>query len=113
MLNRGDPATDPTPLHPHSEPLADPRRERLEALRVALGAMTELRTRLVPASRSGTTILRVVNPPASHLAEEIGCDLSKGTWRFTWPLTDSGTLGPADDIDNAVNAVEHVLSARM
>jgi hypothetical protein len=118
MSSRGKHALSPIPTDPrssHPEPAADPRRERLEALQTALQAATDLRVRVLSPSRSGTgTItLRVINPHAGHLAEDIGCDLLDGAWWFTWPLNDSGTLGPAEDIDGAVNAINHVLGLRM
>lgn len=124
MPNRGDHAADPTPLRPAVEqsdaagprPLADPRRERLEALAARVNAAAQLRARVVSPSRSGTgtgtTTVHVVNPAAAHLAEDIGCDLIEGAWWFTWPLNNSGTLGPADDLDGAVRVITHVLSAR-
>ncbi|MGH3387674.1 MAG: hypothetical protein ACRDOO_02205 [Actinomadura sp.] len=100
---------------PHPEPTSDIRHERLEALRDAIERTTDLRARLVSPAQSGTgtTTLHVTNLHAARLSEYIGCDLLDGAWWFTWPLTDSGALGPAEDLDAAVKVINHVLAPRM
>ncbi|MCP2338243.1 hypothetical protein [Actinomadura rupiterrae] len=93
-------------LHDFAEaPLVDARRVHLEALGKAIRELTGLRARVVPV---GPAFLRVVNPKAAGLAEDVRCDLLAGEWWFVWSWGDS--LGPADDPDGAARAVEHVLT---
>jgi hypothetical protein len=112
MSSRGDHSSS-APMA--QRPASDLRHKCLEALRDAIENTTDLRARLVPpaSSGTGTTTLHVTNPHAAQFSENVGCDLLDGAWWFTWPLTDAGTLGPAEDINSAVKVINHVLAARM
>jgi hypothetical protein len=89
---------------------ADPRRSRLERLGEAVEAKTDLRARVRQATQSGPAVLRIVNPTAPDLKEDLGCDLLDERWSLVWSWGD--VLGPADDIEDAVSAIERVLTAR-
>ncbi|MFC4907975.1 hypothetical protein [Actinomadura gamaensis] len=96
-------------LHDFAESPAPPpveaRAVHLEMLARAVAELTGLRARVVPA---GPAFLRVVNPKAASLAEDVRCDLLAGEWWFVWSWGDR--LGPADDPDGAARMLDHVLS---
>ncbi|GAA4239771.1 hypothetical protein GCM10022254_61470 [Actinomadura meridiana] len=89
---------------------AGPRRRRLERLGEAIEAGTNLRAQVREATRFGPAVLRIVNPTAPDLKEDVGCDLLDERWSLMWSWGD--VLGPADDIEGAVTAIERVLTAR-
>lgn len=118
MPRHGDghpqPADEPVE-HDHPRPADDPRRRHLGNLGSEIEKKTELRARVVSPSRSGTgtTTLRVVNPYATHLYVDIGCDLLDREWWFTWDLSEDGTLGPATGLSGAVAVIDKVLMVKI
>ncbi|RAY12905.1 hypothetical protein DPM19_23130 [Actinomadura craniellae] len=100
----------PAPGKGRPEGADEPALSHLRALCAAVQAGTALRARVAERPGDcGGPVLRVVNPGAGHLAEEIGCRAGGGGHRFTWSWGDD--LGPARDVPAAVRAIERVLAA--
>ena len=97
----------PTPGTPRP---ADPCRSRLERLGDAVEARTDLCAQVSEATSSGPAVLRIVNPTAPDLKEDLGCDLLDEQWSLLWSWGD--VLGPADEIEDAVSLIERVLAVR-
>jgi hypothetical protein len=82
----------------------------MDALAAALRTVSDFRVDIVPAIQSSAAFLRVANPHATDLAEEIYCAPGVGAWWFTWSWGDR--IGLAADIEGAANAIRHVLRVR-
>jgi hypothetical protein len=95
---------------PGTPRLADSRRSHLEHLGEAVEAKTDLHARVRQATQSGPAVLRIVNPTAPDLKEDLECDLLDGRWSLVWSWGD--VLGSADDIEDAVSAIKRVLTVR-
>jgi len=94
-----------------STPLpADLRRSHLERLGGAVEAKTNLRAQVRQVTHSGSAVLRIVHPTVPDLKEDLACDLLDERWSLVWSWGD--VLGPADDIEDAVSAIERVLTVR-
>ena len=82
--------------------------DRLDALGPALVRFGMTASLVTPACRVPS--LRVVNPAAPALAEEIytGC-CEDGTWWFWWSWAER--IAAASDVDQAAALIAHVLAA--
>lgn len=87
---------------------ADQCLARLQELGHAVQAATDLEVALIRLPVSSAVALHVVNPRPGHLNDNITCVRRDDTWWFLWSW--DKVLGPAEDLDAAVEAVRHVLA---
>ena len=91
-----------------AETRARPGADRLDQLGPALARFGMTANLVTPAGRVPS--LRVVNPAAPALAEDIytGCG-EDGTWWFWWSWAER--IAAASDVDQAAALIAHVLAA--
>ncbi|REE97849.1 hypothetical protein [Thermomonospora umbrina] len=96
------------PLSPRAHD--DKARQHLEALQEAITKQTTFTARLVRPQGTDFTYLRVFNPDAAKLAEDVGCRIEDdGDHWFWWSW--GNTIAPADDIDGTVKAIKRVIGS--
>lgn len=90
-------------------PNGDEPRKRLEALGDVITIDTPLTVRLVTPGRD-EMYLRVINPNAAGLAEDVRCRVhdEDGEYWFWWSWGES--IGPADDLHGTALAILRVLT---
>jgi hypothetical protein len=98
------PDTTPSDTTSHT----DPCLAHLLELGHAIQSATELEVALIRLPVSSALALHVVNPHPGHLNDDITCVRRDDAWWFVWSW--GKTLGPAEDLDTAVDAIRHVLA---
>jgi hypothetical protein len=87
----------------------DLRRECLRELAAVVEELAPLRATVRQATRTGPLVLRVVNPDAGNLCEEISCEVEPvghELW-FSWSWGDA--IGLAEDLWGVAHAIARVL----
>jgi hypothetical protein len=89
----------------------DRRRVFLESLARVIETATNFRTQLDQASPTDPPTLNVVNPSPGGISEAITCEVRDSAWSYIWSWGDP--ISTTDDLETAVNAIQHVLTPRM